>query len=270
MSQKLWKIKFRNSRKIFFFRKILSFNYLQDRKISEFKKQIAKKQKEKEELLLQQAKIISEIDRIKFKKSSVESSETFEKSSTKDSNSDDENEVETQSQRTQEEKSSLEPYRVTSSKAKVIPLCYNHCFYIANVHPTISKEDLQSYFTNMGIVQRIFLTTIDKSKDREANIYFQAFFDVIPEKTFDFVIDGHQMKAVDKSTLPIPEMTKSMMVSGNISSLSKLNLCNFFCKYGKIVNFSDASRTSRNRWKFVFIKFSESKSVDEAVGKKNL
>lgn len=118
------------------------------------------------------------------------------------------------------------------------------------------------------------LSDIEDIKTRQSND--TEFSDVGSQKNYD---DDVQEKPPiepyrDSKTRvpqdlppPFPETTRSMMVSGNISKITESSLCNYFSKYGKIVNFSDTSRAVRSSgWKFVFIKFSDPSSVDKAIG----
>jgi len=62
----------------------------------------------------------------------------------------------------------------------------------------------------------------------------------------------------------IPLVTRSLMASGYIESLTEDDFIDFFSHFGELVDFTDICH-KRKGWKFVFLKFASSRSVDIAV-----
>lgn len=247
-------------------RELENFNSLCGLKIKEVKALLVKKVKEKGELLKWQDQLSSDIEQIQLRQFSENSNESnkTEQPLTEGSTSFDDDGV--QPKPTIQDvrmKPKIKPYR--SHTPKIISLVDNRCYFIPNLHSSISKTALMNYFSDIGMVDKVFIN--ETGDNAGALVFFQGFYEKMPALTFDFEINGHVMKAIDKSVLPIPGETKSLMVSGNIAKLSESILCDYFRSFGEIVNYSDTSkRNSKYGWKFVFIKFRDSFSVEKAVG----
>jgi hypothetical protein len=212
---------------------------------------IIKKAIEKEELLKMHDFIASDLKKVQISGSSNETEP--EKSSKKE-----------------EQKTIAQSSKPKSAQEKVpviIPLDSNCCYCIFDLHRSIDKASLKWYFDKIGVVQRVFMPS-RLEKGVGAFVHFEAFFDKIPDKSFEIEIDGHRMKAVEKTSMPIDADTQSIMLSGKIGGLSRNVICDFFRQFGEVLNFSDSSNSRADGWKYVFLKYRHSSSVNDVIGKK--
>jgi RNA recognition motif-containing protein len=207
-------------------RKFKLLNHQIEESISKYKVMLAKKEQEKAQLLRDKEKLLNESKHL-------ESSEETE-------------EVDCPV--------TLQHYQ----PPKAVNTARNCCYIITNLQSSISKLELSDFFSKVGVIERIFIST-----SGTAYIYFQGFYQK-PPPSFEFNIKGHRIRAVEK---PLNK-SRSIVVSGNISRLKKSHFVNYFSRFGEIVNFTDTSKkTGHNSWGYVFIKFKDSLSADEAYGK---
>lgn len=133
-------------------------------------------------------------------------------------------------------------------------------FFIENVDPRINEDNLLDYFEVFGEVIDV---GIDQT-DRKAFITFLYFCDKRPGKNHNIQDIPITLESVYKT--PDILRTSTIMVTGDIESISGDNFRKLFTNVGVFVDFRrTVNRKTKKPSQFVFIKFKDHFSINSCV-----
>lgn len=171
-----------------------------------------------------------------------------------------------------------------SSDPKSDPINQNsegNSILVSSLNTYTSEKTLREYFGKFGVVSGIKLEFKGCKNTGSALISYSLISDKDSLFLYDHFVDGSLLKITDsevkttakRQTPKNPnEKTRSLMISGYIEGLKRSQIANHFGKYGKIIKYSDTTKTNRKRqdgYKFIFIKYAEYDDVDKVIGNLN-